>query len=98
MQKVYVESIYTAAVWRAVSSLVARTRQVLEVWRLKPAYSVGMGPAVNSAEAALVNTAQNLLERVDAFGDEFLVTAPPATRDQFFRSLESAHCELRCLT
>lgn len=91
---VYAESIFTAAVWRAVSSSVARTRQAIEVWRVKAAYSIGMGLALNSVETVLASTVQNLLKRVNAYGDEFVITAPPATRDQFFRSVETAHCDV----
>lgn len=61
----YEEAVYSAAVWRAVSGAVIKSRQNIEVRRVKAAYCIGGGPALNSAEADLSSIVQDMLHRQD---------------------------------
>lgn len=94
---VYAEAVYTAAIRRAVHSTVIRTRQLLEVRRVRSAYSVCEGNSLSSTESSLARIKQDLLQRTDAYGDNYTITTPPAKRDYFFRSVEIAHCAIRSL-
>lgn len=94
---VYEEAFYTAAVWRAVSCAVSKSRLIPEVRRVKAAYCIDGGPVFYSAEAALASVKQDLLHQRDTYGDPVVITTTPVYLNDLFLSVESAHCDVRGL-
>lgn len=77
---------------------IIKSRQIPEVRRVKAAYCLGGGAALNSAEANFANANQALLHRTDLYVDGVIITNTPATPDDFFRLVETANCDIRNLT
>lgn len=94
---VYAKAIFTAAIWQAVQSTVIKMQQIPTVRPVKISYSVGGGNALNSTESALACARQDLLQSTDAYSDNYTISTRLAKRDDFFWSVESAHCAFRYL-